>query len=125
MHTPIKTNTVRIVAKILTLFWHRDLCFVEKFRYSVCRIAYAQLNMRSFQSSSIDFLFRSYIADLKHKIVFFHGCEVALTSHICFSIRPVFHEHLHSHIPILASHPNLQTTHEGNFYTCRIANVEM
>ena len=29
---------------------------------------------------------------------FFHGCEVALTSHICFPIRLVFHQHLNSHI---------------------------
>ena len=41
---------------------------------------------------------RSNIADLNHKVVFFHGCEVALTSHICFPIRLVFRQHLNSHI---------------------------
>ena len=29
---------------------------------------------------------------------FFHNCEVALSSHICFSIRLVFHQHLNSRI---------------------------
>ena len=28
----------------------------------------------------------------------FYNCEVALTSHICFSIRLVFYQHLNSHI---------------------------
>ena len=45
---------------------------------------------------------RSYIADLKHKVFFFfHGYEVALTSHICFPIRLVFHQHLNSHVAYL------------------------
>ena len=79
---------------------------------------------RKFINSHIAVNFRSYIADLKHKVFFLHGCEVALTSHICFPIRLVFHQHLNSHIaypgipPEPSNHPNLQTTHEGNFYTC-------
>ena len=58
--------------------------------------------------------FRSYIADLNHK-VFFHGCEVALTSHICFPISLVFHQHLNSHIAYPGIPPEPSNHTRGQF----------
>ena len=60
---------------------------------SPCRIVQRKTKIKYI----IKIKYRSYRADLKHK-VFFHGCEVALTSHICFPIRLVFHQHLNSHV---------------------------
>ena len=52
------------------------------------------------------------------KSIFFHGCEVALTSHICYPIRLVFHQHLNLHVAYPGIPPESSNTHEGNFYTC-------
>ena len=51
-------------------------------------------------------------------LFFFHICEVALPSRICFSIMLVFHQHFDSHVAYPGNPPNLQTTQEGNFCTC-------
>ena len=63
-----------------------------------------------------DLFFRSYIADLKRKVFFFsHGCEVALTSHICCPIRLVFHQHLISHIAYPGIPPEPSNHTRGQF----------
>ena len=46
---------------------------------------------------------------------FFHGCEVALTSHICFPIRLVFHQHLNSHIAYPGIPPEPSNHTRGQF----------
>ena len=38
-------------------------------------------------------------------LIFFHNCEVALTSQVCFPIGLVFHQHLNSHIAYPGSPP--------------------
>ena len=49
------------------------------------------------------------------KYFFFHGCEVALTSHICFPIRLVFHQHLNSHIAYPGIPPEPSNHTRGQF----------
>ena len=48
---------------------------------------------------------------------FFHDCEVALTSHICFPIRLVFHQHLilNSHIACSGIPPQPSNHTRGQF----------
>ena len=46
---------------------------------------------------------------------FFHSCEVALTSHICFPIRLVFHQHLNSHIAYPGIPPEPSNHTRGQF----------
>ena len=59
---------------------------------------------------------RSYTADLKHKVFFlFHDCQVALTSHICYPIRLVFHQHLNSQIAYPGIPPEPSNHTRGQF----------
>ena len=53
----------------------------------------------------------------KYKVVlfFFHGCEVALTSHICCPIRLVFHQHLNSHVAYPGIPPEPSNHTRGQF----------
>ena len=46
---------------------------------------------------------------------FFHGCEVALTSHICYPIRLVFHQHLNSHVAYPGIPPEPSNHTRGQF----------
>ena len=80
-------------------------------RYAVCRRKLAY------------YFYRSYIADYQHK--FFYNCEVALHPLICFPIRLAFHQHLIHTEPILAAQPNIQTTHEGNFWLAIIPSFQI
>ena len=52
---------------------------------------------------------------LNHWNFFFHGCEVALTSHICFPIRLVFHQHLILHIAYPGIPPEPSNHARGQF----------
>ena len=61
-------------------------------------------------------IIRSYVADLELKL--FYNCEVALPHISAFPLGLCFiNIWIHTYA-ILAAHPNLQTTHEGNFCTC-------
>ena len=46
---------------------------------------------------------------------FFHDCEAALTSHICYPIRLVFHQHLNSHIAYPGIPPEPSNDTRGQF----------
>ena len=48
-------------------------------------------------------------------LYFFHNCEVALFSCICFFIRLVFHQHLNSHIVYPGSPPEPSNHSRGQF----------
>ena len=48
-------------------------------------------------------------------LFFFNDCEVALTSHICFPIRLVFHQHLNSHIAYPGIPPEPSNHTRGQF----------
>ena len=48
-------------------------------------------------------------------LIFFHGCEAALTSQICFPIRLVFYQHLNSHIAYPGIPPEPSNHTRGQF----------
>ena len=50
---------------------------------------------------------------------FYHNCEVALTSHICFHIGLVFHQHLDSLITYPESPPEPSNHTRGQFLHLR------